>query len=203
MKLVKTWWLPSNEQHLEEWIIKWDDYQKPHRDHALSHVKNWDVCLDVGGHVGLWSRDFAAKFKQVHAFEPVEEHRACFAKNVPMDNVTLHPCALGEKEGGVKMALSPHSTGGTHIGGEGDIPLKTMDSFGFEKVDFIKLDCEGYEVFALKGGEQTLLRCKPVICVEQKPHKWFGTKQYAAAEYLMGLGARLLGNFHDDLCFGW
>ena len=36
----------------------------------------------------------------------------------------------------------------------------------FEKIDFIKLDIEGGEYDALRGMEQTLLRCKPTLIVE-------------------------------------
>ena len=204
MKLVKTWWLPSEEQHLEEWINREGDYQTPHRANALKHVQKWDCAIDIGGHVGLWSREFAQKFKHVHAFEPVAEHRECFVKNVPMDNVTLHPYALGEYEGTVKMATEAHSTGGTHIdpGKEGDIPLKMLDSFNLNP-DFVKLDCEGYEIYALKGGVETLKRCKPVVCIEQKPHPYFRNDRYIGAKYLESLGAKLLSRYVDDLVFGW
>lgn len=204
MKLVKTWWLPSREQHLEDWILKWDDYQVPHRANALSHVKNWRVAVDIGAHVGLWSREFSEKFEHVHAFEPVPEHRECFAKNVTK-NYTLHPFAVGEKEGFVKMKTVEHSTGGTHIDPKeaGSTPVVTLDSFAFPVVDFIKMDCEAYELFVLKGARETLLRCKPIVCLEQKNQGYFGHPRYAASEYLRGLGAKALSNFKDDWVFGW
>ncbi len=203
MKRVGTWMLPDQEQHLEEWINRAGDYQTPHRENALKHVTKWDCAIDVGGHVGLWSRDFCLKFKEVHAFEPVAEHRECFVENVK-GNYTLHPVALGDKEGFVKMATEAHSTGGTHIdpGVEGDIPLKVLDSYNLSP-DFMKLDCEGYEIYVLKGAVETLLRCKPIICIEQKPHSYFGNPQYAAGEYLMSLGAKPLSAVVDDIVFGW
>lgn len=206
MKLVKTWWLPDQEQHLEDWILKWDDYQTPHRANALKHVKNWDVAVDIGAHVGLWSREFTEKFKWVIAFEPVAEHRECYEKNVTNENRILYPYALGEKPGFVKMQTEEHSTGGTHVDPKaetGDIEMRTLDSFEIPKIDFMKLDCEAYEIYVLKGARETLLRCKPVICIEQKNQPYFGNPRYIASEYLMSLGAKPVSRFKDDCVFAW
>ena len=205
MKLVRDWWLPDGEVHLDEWIAREGSYQGPHRANALKHVQKWDVALDVGGHVGLWSRELSEKFRLVHAFEPVPEHRDCFWKNVTNPNVLLHPYALGDEEKRVAMVTEPHSTGGTHVDpvNAGDVPMRTLDSFGFEEVDFLKIDCEGYELYILKGAKETLLRCKPVICIEQKPHPYFGNHQYAASKWLLDLGAKFLSGFKADLVYGW
>jgi FkbM family methyltransferase len=205
MKLVKTWWLPSKEQHLEDWILRCGDYQTPHRANALSHVKKWDVAVDIGAHVGLWAREFSEKFGHVHAFEPVPDHRDCFVRNVTKTNYTLHPFALGEKGGFAKMVTDEHSTGGTHVDPKetGSTPVVTLDSFALPVVDFIKMDCEAYELFVLKGAKETLLRCKPVVCMEQKNQGYFGHPRYAASEYLRSLGAKVLSHFKDDWVFGW
>ena len=205
MKRVGTWWLPDEEQHLAEWITKLGEYQAPHRANALSHVSKWGVAVDVGAHVGLWSREFTEKFSHVHAFEPMEAHRACYVRNIERNNYTLHPCALGEKEGAVKMVTVDHSTGGTHVdpNEQGDTPVRTLDSFNPPSVDFMKMDCEAYELFVLKGAREALLRCKPIICMEQKNQGYFGHPRYAASEYLRGLGAKALSHFKDDWVFGW
>jgi FkbM family methyltransferase len=205
LKEVNGWWFPDGEAHLTRFVVECGSYQSRHRETALSFVRNFGVAVDIGAHVGLWARDLSEKFSTVHCFEPVDAHRECFARNVPAGNVTLHACALGEAEGTVKMAVDPENTGGTHIepGAEGDVPLRTLDSFGLDGVDFIKIDCESYEVNVLKGSVETLKRCKPVVCIEQKPHSWFGHGQYDGAAFLLGVGARYLGNHGDDLCFGW
>lgn len=210
MKLVKTWWLPDEERHLEEWINREGDYQTPHRANALRYVKNWDVAVDIGAHVGLWSRDFTEKFKKVIAFEPVNEHRECYVKNVKGD-YRLYPFALGEGDGFVKMKTTAHSTGGTHVDpsappsfeGDGDVEMRTLDSFNFPKIDFMKLDCEAYEIYVLRGAKETLLRCKPVVCIEQKNQGYYGNPRYAASDYLVSLGAKPVGRYKDDLVFAW
>jgi hypothetical protein len=45
-----------------------------------------------------------------------------------------------------------------------------LDSFNLEP-DFIKIDTEGFEYYICLGGEQTIRTYKPLMCVEQKPHK--------------------------------
>ena len=201
MKLVRDWWLPDGEVAMVEWFKNDSGYQRAHRKEALRHVTNWTVAVDIGAHVGTWSKDMAEKFEEVHAFEPVEAHRECFKRNVTAGNVTLHPYALGQWAQSVGMDVGKENSGHSVVSGNGTVQMLTLDSFEFENVGYIKLDCEGYEVFALKGGEETLKRCRPVVSVEQKKSA-FGP-QYAALDYLASLGMKELGRVHDDIVLGW
>jgi hypothetical protein len=105
----------------------------------------------------------------------------------------------------VAIHTADSSSGDSWVNGEGDIPLKRLDSFDLHDVDFIKLDCEGFEVFALRGGEETLKRCHPVVCVEQKPGRAqkFGLQETEAVTYLQSLGAKLLHKMSGDYILGW
>lgn len=201
--------LPAGETHLVEWMTSNGEmvdgkgtYQIKKLRVALSHCTRFRTAIDVGGHVGLWSMQLAKKFASVHAFEPVEAHRECFSLNLrDYTNVTLHASALGEKEGSVRIETAPTSSGDSRVGGDGDIPLRTLDSYNIQEVDFIKLDCEGYEYFALHGGEQTIRFWMPTIIVEQKPGRGqrFGLTELQAVEWLMSLGyscvAKMSGDF--------
>src|SRR5205814_1242528 len=103
-----------------------------------------------------------------HAFEPINEHRECFEKNVPMPR-SLHAVALGVTSGWVNMETAPGSSGSTHVvSGRGETEMRTLDSFELNFVDFIKIDCEGYEPQVLQGAKATLERCRPCVIVEQK-----------------------------------
>ena len=42
----------------------------------------------------------------------------------------------------------------------------TLDSLKLERLDFMKVDVEGYELNVLKGGEETIKRYRPVIWCE-------------------------------------
>jgi hypothetical protein len=43
----------------------------------------------------------------------------------------------------VTIRVNPTSSGDSWVKGKGTVPMKTLDSFGFEDVDFIKVDAEG------------------------------------------------------------
>lgn len=177
---------------------KWT-YQKNKLVVALQYVKRFHLALDVGGHCGLWSKELVRLFDKVVAFEPVEEHRECFRLNVHGE-YDLHACALGEKDGMVSIHVTEGQSGDAWVEGDGYIPMTTLDSFDLQGVDFIKLDCEGYELFALRGGEQMLKRDKPVVIVEQKPKRGakFGLTDTAAVDYLIGLGYKLKKEIAGD-----
>ena len=202
MKQELGWWFPDHEQHLLDWMTKNGEivdgrgtYQIKKLRAAVAHCRNFRTAVDVGAHVGLWSMQLFLRFRCVHAFEPLAEHRACFINNVPnaeedaTQSVYLHDCALGDHEGAVQIETLPTSSGDSRVAltATGDIPLRTLDSFGITEVDFIKLDCEGYELFALKGGAQTIARDLPVICVEQKPGRAqrYGLPELGAVEWLI------------------
>ena len=119
--------------------------------------------------------------------------------------IQLHAFALGERDGSIAMHTSAGSSGDSWVDGAGDIPLRRLDDLNLQDVDFIKLDCEGGELMALRGGEETLKRCRPCIIVEQKPGRAqkFGLKETEAVDYLRGLGAQLRGVMSGDYILTW
>lgn len=206
MKKINSWYIPKKEVHLNSYIEKEDGYQKDCRDHALKFVKNFRTAIDVGSHIGLWSRDLCERFKTVYAFEPIQNHRDCFNKNLKnYNNFLLYPYALGVSEREVAFDYDEKNTGHTRVNEKktGNFLLKKLDSFYFSDVDFIKLDCEGYEYFALKGSEDTIKRCKPVINIEQKKFTYDSIHQYKACEYLESLGMRFLSRYKDEFVYSF
>lgn len=202
MRRVGSWWLPKHESHMDVFLTKHDTYQYAQRDAALKFVKDWRLAIDIGAHVGLWTRDLVKRFTRVVAFEPVTAHRHCFTHNVPMRTVDLYSCALGAQSGKAMMKVERENSGHTRIaeGGTYEVEVRTLDSFTFKFVDFIKIDVEGYELDVLRGGEQTLSTHRPVVVIEQKPHN--GEKdRYAASDFLLSLNYELAGRVIDDLTF--
>lgn len=206
-------YLPKHEKHLLAWMTKVNrvvngklTYQYQKLTEAMSHVKQFRAAIDVGAHCGLWSTHLAERFGVVYAFEPVDLHRRCFVMNVDMHNVHLMPMALGGQEGTVAMHTTNTSSGDSWVKGEGDTPMKRLDDVVIpEPVDFIKLDCEGYECFALHGGEALLKQHHPCVLVEQKPGRAqkFGLRETQAVQYLEGLGAKLRFTMSGDYCLSW
>lgn len=216
IKSVGGVYLPAHETHLVEWMTVKNlvidgklTYQYGKFQEAMKWVKDLRVAVDVGAHCGLWSMHLVKRFNFVHAFEPVALHRKCFELNVynrrPQMSRLLYPYALGEKEGLISIHTADTSSGDSWVNGEGDIPMKRLDDFDLQEVDFIKLDCEGYELFALRGGEELLKRCKPCVIVEQKPGRAqkFGLPETGAVDYLQSLGAVLRKELSGDFILSW
>lgn len=201
MKNVCGWWMPDHEQHLGPWMEAPKNrlilngrqaYQGKKQLAALKHVKQHRVAVDVGAHVGLWSYNLAHEFATIFAFEPVAAHRECFERNLQGvgQHVHLKAMALGAVEGMVSMHSEQGSSGNTTVAGKGDIPMHTLDSLELQDVDFVKLDCEGFEENVLRGGIETIKQWKPVVIVEQKrDHSTrFGLPTLGAVTFLKSLG---------------
>lgn len=220
---MKTWrglHFPDSEAHLMTWMESMNQergglpcYQLHKYDAALTYCSKRRVALDVGANVGLWSRVMAMDFQKVIAFEPVQQYADCWRKNVT--GAELHVMALGETAGTVQMMkATPDSCGDTRPAGVGresgelvaaDVEMRTLDSFELDQVDFLKCDNEGYELFVMRGGTDTLKRCRPVVCVEQKPGhgKTFGLSDTAAVDYLKTLGMKVREVISGDYILTW
>lgn len=201
MKQVFGWWLPDEDVHFQEYFNKQQHphYQKQQFDKAMSYVTKFDFALDIGGHVGFWSKPMSEKFDRVIAFEPYQPYIDLFNLNAPKAQVIK--VALGAVDGSAKLVGNTNNSGMAYLTeGEGTTVL-TLDSFNYDNIDFIKIDCEGYELPIVKGATETLLRCNPVVIVEQKIHKthsnWWG--KTAAVEYMIDvLNYRVVSRVLND-----
>lgn len=215
MKQSHDWWFPDHEVHLIDWMNSKKNkvvmngrsaYQGAKQLAALKHCKQFRTAVDCGAHIGTWAFNLAHKFNWVHAFEPVAAHRECFASNVfPHQGkpgyVTLYPLALGAEPGFVVIDTETGSSGNSAVGaGPGEIEMRTLDSFGFQELDFLKIDTEGFEENVLRGGEQTIKACKPVIVVEQKRDmaSRFGLEPLGAVRLLESWGYRIAEEISGD-----
>ena len=220
---MKEWrglWLPDNEHHLVEWMAQVNKivrgkptYQYSKYETALKLCKNRRRAIDVGGNIGLWAMHMTYDFDVVEAFEPVTEYAEIFVKNAP--DAKLHQVALGEKEQVVKMVNpTKGSCGDTRPWKEGDpeqatvenaVTMMTLDAYGFNDVDLIKIDCEGYELNVIRGALETIMRNKPVIVVEQKPGHGtiFEKSDTAAIDYLRSLGMKQYTVLSGDYIMVW
>lgn len=194
-------YLPDGEAHLQGWMDKAGEivdgrgtYQIKKLRKAVAYCTQFRNAIDVGAHVGFWSMQLMKIFGRVFSFEPMEAHRDCLIRNIPgagdsaKSNVILYPCALGDHDGMVSMATTATSSGDTWVANAaGDIPLKRFDGLMIdEPIDFVKIDCEGYELNVLKGMEHMIVCDRPIIIVEQKPGKAqkFGLGETQAIGYL-------------------
>jgi hypothetical protein len=86
-----------------------------------------------------------------------------------------------------------------------DVEVVVLDDYKFTDVDFIKVDCEGYELFVLKGAEKTILENKPTIVVEQKTGNGqrYGLGEKDAVSYLKELGMVQKSVMSGDHIMSW
>lgn len=214
MKQVHGLWFPEYDTHFPRMLeksLKNDGvirYQWRARELAIETCDQHRVCIDIGANVGLWSCDLVDKFEQVIAFEPVEEFRKCFEQNVKKPNYVMHPVALGREESFINMNIVEGNTGHSHIDtstyGSGTIPLKTLDSFNFDRVDMIKIDVEGFEEEILIGAEQTILRNHPILAIEQQKHEYKDAiTELPSVRMLEAWGYKVVGQVKKDWVMKW
>lgn len=231
MVLVEGLWVPAGDMQLIEGLqnpVK--KYKRPVIDGrvawrydrikaVLEFLPNHRrrVAIDIGAHVGLWTRWLARDFERTIAFEPIIRHVDCLVKNLISDygRVEIHPMALGkanEVSGLSAMVGEIEVSGRSHVGvpGVGEIiteisPIGPLDEFGFINVDLIKIDVEGYENTVLLGAKETIKINQPVIVIEQLGHEArYGEKRDLALDTLRGWGmVELRDNMKGDFYMGW
>ena len=93
-----------------------------------------------------------------------------------LNNVTLYECALSDVETDSIMTARDYKSGMSSLlkrkfkdKYEVIVKTKKLDSFDLPKVDFIKIDVEGYEAQVLSGAKKTILKWKPKIYIEIWP----------------------------------
>lgn len=171
-------WLPDKDT-ASFWS---DEYEK--RDYNKLNLSG-DVCLDIGAHVGIWTKRLSMDFSQVICFEPLSMHRECHEENCKgLNNITLHEYALSDIETKAIMTTKDKNSGMSSLEKkrfrnkkEVFVKTKTLDSFNFDKIDFMKIDVEGHGYKVLKGGIETILRCKPRIFIEMWGSEFDKTSQ--------------------------
>ncbi len=145
------------------------------------------LFLDIGANLGWFSLLAANLGHRVISVEPmmynVEIFRASIQNNPDFDLlITLHHCAFSDKIG--TACILPSYAGGPQNEGNGQImprngtlpvtgcketvQLKRMDDVlkDLEERPFlVKIDVEGHEFLALKGGRNVFARLRPCVVI--------------------------------------
>ena len=175
MKKIGNYLFPSSDTHFERWML-YGEYQAKQRNALFNYMeekRNIEYIVDVGGHVGLWSRPMIqrANTKYIWAFEPNSSVRECYVMNMSrFDNYTIYPIALGDKNTKGYLNVEKDNSGNTNIDPikSGDTEIKTLDSFNLKQIDYMKVDAEGYEYNIVQGAKETIEICKPFVHLEMK-----------------------------------
>lgn len=141
------------------------------------------IAVDAGAHIGIWSVELSRHFERVHAFEPVRENYLCLLENIARLKVTVHPNAVGDREGYCEMFLPRDGNSGMAYateelsGRSSTVDVHTLDSYQFRDVGLIKIDVEGYEGNVVLGALGTIMDSRPVIVFEDNG---LGPKRYGS-----------------------
>ena len=182
MKKINGWFLPDKETFFDTRIQKSYDpkYERKERTNIWKHLHHTfnkkQTAIDVGCNIGIWSNFLSTFFQTVQAFDPSPDIKECFQKNIldRKNNVNFHPVGLGKSNDTVNLNVAVSNSGASSIVRDiknsttVSIDIKTLDSYNFDSVDFIKIDTEGYEINVLEGAIQTINNFKPLVYIEKQ-----------------------------------
>jgi FkbM family methyltransferase len=140
------------------------------------------VVVDVGANLGLSALAMAPRAARILAVEASPATAAALRQTLAANavpHVSAVAVALGAAAGVQAFHDSTHSAGSAlasddALAGDGcttiEVPVTTLDALAMEhalgKIDFIKIDVEGYETEVLDGARARLERDRPVVFAE-------------------------------------
>lgn len=178
----------------QKWLLNPSDYM-PSEFFWLGTMDSWDtfhlkrflepgsVIFDIGANFGYYAITLASTLQrdcQVYAFEPFRPSYERLNKNIALnslhDTVFPYPLGFSDVVGTGHMVTRAGNSGAARVSIDDNgtpVPLVTLDSFcgdnAIERIDFIKIDVEGYEERLLLGGVKTIVQVKPLIFIELNP----------------------------------
>lgn len=144
--------------------------------------------LDIGANIGMIALAVLSKVSKVkiYAFEPGPHQYELLKETILQNNLSdkIFPInvALSNFSGSSKFAIhvQKHASGDgffdTKRGGkvkEINVNVETLDNWWNQnlcpKINFVKIDTEGSELWIFEGGRKFIEACKPVILLEIHP----------------------------------
>jgi len=195
-------------------ILNFGNYEAEEIDFLQKILKQGSVVMDIGANIGWNSLVLNTRVDGlvIHAFEPIRETFNYLVTNVTLNksmNMKCHNLAISNVDGFKDFYYYPS---GSVLASEKNLlnnqkavvtrcQTKTLDAFveeeDIKKIDFIKCDVEGTELFVLEGAQSITLQQKPIfqleICV-----KWIEQFNYIANDILA-----FLSNFGYKAFYLW
>lgn len=148
--------------------------------------KGGGIYIDIGSNIGIYSIFASAFFEKVYSFEPSKFTFKIQLNNIELNhikNIDVINYGLSSVEGNGDLRINKFNNGGNSLENLGaevsseieKVKLTTLDSFFIDKcldqIDLIKIDIEGHEIEAIKGGCNLLSKFKPLIYCEVASNK--------------------------------
>ncbi len=152
-------------------------YEEEELDEIARFFPSGGVFVDIGSNTGQHSV-YVGKLlgaSRLIVFEPVEQACKIVTENLRLNDLSaiadLSHLGIGLSNRDGQATLSSHllNLGGSSLqeNDKGAVPIATGDSMlAGQKVDFIKIDTEGFEMKVLEGLVDTLAGAKPTVFIE-------------------------------------
>ena len=138
------------------------------------------VIIDGGANAGFFTIPVANRIRdrgqRIISFEPQRTLYRALSGSLALNDIDfceLLYAGLGQQPGIAMVPAvdysKPQDFGMVQISEDGDgtpVEIQTIDGLGLNRLDFVKLDVEGYECAALAGGLATIQQHRPYIWVE-------------------------------------
>ena len=158
------------DTHISKWVR--DTGRLDHDQNTLPilkpFIKPGDWVIDGGAFIGdhtIAYLDWVGPEGKVFAFEPSLQAFTCLTANCP--KAVRRCCGLSDVNHKAKQVSDAANVGASYlVKDESGDDCITIDSLNLERLDFIKLDIEGWEYRALNGAYETIFKHRPVMCLE-------------------------------------
>jgi len=177
--------LIPNDAGISEELLLFNAHEPFSTKVLMKNLREGMVCLDVGGNLGYYATlesKMVGKTGQVIAIEPSPNSFKYLKHNLALlnkSNYEVFNFACGIEEGEARFLISDHSNT-SRVLKEGEkttsdmnvvkVPVKKLDTFLKEKLlkklDFLRMDVEGYEMQILEGAKESIGKFKPMIQIE-------------------------------------
>jgi FkbM family methyltransferase len=174
--------VPNAELWSEYLVTTWNHPSNPHfylKGGVMLGAE--DVVLDCGACEGFFTRQaLDLGVKKIICVEPNPEMAACLNASFPNEiaegRLIVLPVALGSLSGEANFSASPGDafSGRFDRSGSERVPIVTLDQLVMEygTPTMIKMDLEGSEYEALRGGLELLEKYRPKLAVTTYHYPW-------------------------------
>jgi FkbM family methyltransferase len=161
-------------------IFLFRERYEPLLEYGHKFILPTDIIIDGGANQGIFSLAFASLSKKIKIFsvEPFKYCHKILKENLKINlfkNVTIIPKVLSNTIASHQLDYSKSNVSASIVrdfGGEKTLTISstTIDEitlkYKLQKIDLIKLDIEGAELAALKGGSRSIQKFIPKIVLE-------------------------------------
>jgi FkbM family methyltransferase len=192
------WW-PRADHGCWEWMNRSPDLP----DRLMAHCTGFGTVIVAGANAGFYVARYAERFERVIAVEPEPLNFLALTLNCQQANVVKIQAALGFLRDPLSLKNDHEcNCGGFYIDEtDGIVPVLRIDDI-VTRVDAIHLDVEGYEAFALRGGEAVLACDAPVVMVETIENGGrYGVKDEYVSKLLAAAGYTQVERLEHDAIY--